>query len=184
MTPHLIDIIISIPLIWGLYLGFKKGLIIELSTLAALLVGLYGAVRFGEVVGDYISKNLEIDERYVPILAFAVTFILLVILVNMIGKMITKVIDMASLGFLNKLGGGVFRAFKIAMIFSVIIMIVESLDEQTGLIPDDIGEGSVLYGPLRQLAPLVIPVVKNNSIFREIKEVMPSKEELGQGTQP
>jgi membrane protein required for colicin V production len=178
MKPHVLDIIIALPLLWGIYKGFRKGLIIEVTTLAALLAGIYGAIRFSDSAAILIREHWEIDDRYMPIVAFAITFILIVILVNIIGKMVEKLVDMVSLGFLNKLAGGLFRALKIAFILSVIFTMVTSLDEDFQIIPDTVKDESVLYGPLSKLAPIVIPAISDNEWAKKLKETLPDSEDL------
>ena len=177
MKPHFLDILIALPLVWGLYKGFRKGFIIEVATLAALIAGIFGAIRFSDQAAIMIREQWEIDDRYMPILAFAVTFIIIVILVNLIGKMIEKVVDMVSLGFINKLAGALFRALKVAFVISVIFSMLQSLNEDWGLIPPEIEEESVLYKPLSKLAPLVIPAVSDNEWTKKLKESLPSNEE-------
>lgn len=162
MKPHLLDIVIALPLVWGVYKGFRKGLVIEIATLAALLAGIYGAIRFSDSMAVLLQEEWEIDERYLPILSFAATFILIVILVNLLGRMLEKVVDMVALGFVNKLAGGIFRGLKVALILSVVFSMLQSLDEDWGLIPEELSEQSVLYEPLSTLAPLIIPAIEDN----------------------
>ena len=38
------DYLLLLPLVYGLYRGFTKGLIIELASLVALIAGVYGAM--------------------------------------------------------------------------------------------------------------------------------------------
>jgi membrane protein required for colicin V production len=37
----ILDIVFIIPIVWLAYIGFKKGLIVELSTLVALILGVF-----------------------------------------------------------------------------------------------------------------------------------------------
>ena len=46
-----IDIIIIAILIWSVFRGFKNGLFIEIASIAALVFGIWGAIRFGKA--DY-----------------------------------------------------------------------------------------------------------------------------------
>ncbi len=178
MKPHLLDIIIALPLVWGIYKGFKKGLIIELTTLAALLTGIYGAIRFSDRAAVLLREEWAIDDTYLPILSFAVTFILIVILVNLIGRMLEKVVDMVALGFINKMAGGVFRALKVSLILSVLFTMLQSLDEDWGIIPPEVKESSVLYSPLSALAPVIVPAIKDNEWAKKFNNQLPTKEEL------
>ena len=51
---EIIDLIILIPLIYGGWKGFKKGFVMELFTILALLVGLYAAFHFSDKITEMI----------------------------------------------------------------------------------------------------------------------------------
>jgi membrane protein required for colicin V production len=176
--PHILDIIIALPLLWGAYKGFKKGLIIEVTTLAALILGLYGAIKFSDFTAVYLQENWTIDERYMPILSFAITFIGIVILVNLIGRLLEKVVKLVALGLANKLAGSLFRIAKICVIISVLFNVVDSLDKDWGLVPTEMKEGSVLYEPLSKIAPTIVPAIKDNEWTKKLQEALPIEEEI------
>jgi len=131
--------------------------------MAALLIGIFGAIRFSDQVAIYLQQELSMDERYLPIASFAITFIGLVILVHLLGRMLEKLIDMVALGFLNRLGGSVFRGLKMALIISVLINMIQSLDADLGIVPEETLKQSVLYPIAAQLAPAIIPAVRDNT---------------------
>ena len=115
------DIIIIIPLIWGAYKGFKKGFIIEIASFIALGLGVWGGIKFSAISAKYLSEAFDISEKIMPLISFAVTFILIVIVVFMLAKMLQKIISMIALGFINKAAGSLFGMLKFGLIMSVII---------------------------------------------------------------
>ena len=70
-----LDILLVLPLIIGAWRGFKKGLIIELFTLLALLVGIYAGIHFSDFVAGILKNNLGMTSEYVPVIAFTITFL-------------------------------------------------------------------------------------------------------------
>ena len=70
-----IDIILAIPLLWAIYMGFTKGFIIEITSLIALFLGVYGAIHFSY----YISDSMKLSSAYSPLISFAITFLIIVI---------------------------------------------------------------------------------------------------------
>ena len=155
-----LDIILSILLIWGLYKGFTKGLIIQVASLVALVLGVYGAVMFSNLAQDILTANFQIDNKYIPVIAFAITFIAIVIAVHFLGKMLEKVVKMIALGFFNKLFGAVFGFLKVALLLSVLIFVLDIIDAQFSLIPKKEKSKSVLYGPMSELIPTIAPDAK------------------------
>jgi len=51
-----IDIILIVPVVWGLYQGFKKGLVIQVTSFIALGLGIYGAINFSSLAVTYIRQ--------------------------------------------------------------------------------------------------------------------------------
>ena len=155
-----LDIILCIPLIWGLYKGFVRGLIIQVASILALVLGIYGAVMFSNFAQEFLSATFHIDHKYLAISAFALTFVTIIIGVHFIGRAIKKMIDLMALGFFNKVFGAVFGFLKVALVISVVLFILDLVDEQMGLIPKKERSKSILYGPMSKLVPTIAPDAK------------------------
>ena len=106
------DIVLLVFLLFGFIRGLMKGLFVELASLIALIAGVYGALHFSYFVGGFLESRVDWEEKYIAIVAFAITFIAIVIVIAMLGKLFTKMADFAALGFLNKLLGGIFGVLK------------------------------------------------------------------------
>lgn len=150
---NIIDIILIIPIIWFAYQGFKRGLVIELTSLLALILGIYAALYFSGYAANFLTNNLNIGPKYVPIISFIITFIVVVVIVFFIGKILEKLINMVALGFLNKLAGVVFGILKAAVFMSIIMLIINHFNDK--FISDEKKEGSFLYEPIAGIAPLL-----------------------------
>src|SRR5690606_41474776 len=83
-----LDIIIVIPLIWGAYKGFRKGFVIEIASLVALVLGVWGGINFSSYSAEYLSKAFNISAEIMPLLSFVVAFIAIVVLVFFIAQMV------------------------------------------------------------------------------------------------
>ncbi len=59
---NVLDIILAIPILWLAYKGFTKGLIIEISTLAALVLGIYASLHFSYITADFLRNNLDVTD--------------------------------------------------------------------------------------------------------------------------
>ena len=152
-----IDIILAALLLFGFVRGLMKGLFVELASLVSLVAGVYGAIHFSYFVGDFLKDSVDWDEKYISIVAFAVTFIVIVIVISLLGKLFTKVADFASLGILNKLLGGVFGALKVGLILSVLLIVFDKLNSTIPFVDKEATEESILYKPVKGLAPMIFP---------------------------
>lgn len=154
------DVIIIIPLLWGAYKGFRKGFIIEIASFIALGLGIWGGMKFSSISAKYLSEAFDIAENIMPLISFAVTFILIVIVVFTLAKMLQKVISMVALGFVNKAAGALFGTLKFGLIMSVVINFCNILDAQISFIDNDIKKSSILYEPVGKVAQIIIPGLK------------------------
>ncbi len=164
------DIIFVIPMLWGAYKGFTKGLIISVASLAALLLGIYGAIRFSGLMRSWVSETIEMQANYVPLVAFALTFLAIVIGIHFIAKILDKLIDAIALGWLNTIAGVAFGIIKFSFILSIVIFVFEKVDYKDQLIPSKTKSESLLYRPLQGLAPAIFPSLNDF----EIKDKLPS----------
>ena len=160
-----LDIIFIVPLIWAGFRGFKKGLIIEVSTLIAFGLGIWGGIHFSNFVAELLSDGIE--SKYVPLVSFAITFILIVATVFVLGKMLEKAINLIQLKLVNKVTGAVFGVAKIVLVISVLLVIVNSFDQKSNIVPEDLIENSLLYRPLSDVSLKVIPALKNSQLFTD-----------------
>ncbi|WP_121665953.1 CvpA family protein [Mesonia aquimarina] len=156
---NIIDIIIGIILLFGLVRGFMKGFIVELASLVALVLGIYGAINFSHFALDYLNDYVSWDQEYIKLAAFALTFLLIVILILILGKLLTKLAGLIALGIVNRILGGVFGTLKYAFIISVLLMLLNGFNKNISFLEDEKVENSVLYKPVETLAPMVLPPV-------------------------
>ncbi|MDT0620296.1 CvpA family protein [Croceitalea vernalis] len=154
-----IDIVLGILLIWGLYKGLKNGLFVELASLVALIAGIYGSIHFSYIASDYLSENMDWNDRYIKIASFLITFIAIVIIVNLAGKFLTKIADFAMLGLLNKIAGAIFGALKVAVILGALLIFFEKATSSFNFVNEETQTDSILYKPIRDIGDFVFSTV-------------------------
>jgi membrane protein required for colicin V production len=158
-----IDFIIIILLVFGLARGFINGFIKELASLLALILGIWGAIKFSTFTAGRLYDYFDMTGRYVGIIAFMITFIIIVILIHFLGMLIDKFADNLSLGFLNSLLGLFFGVFKTALILSVVFVVLNAIDAKHHFLPKEKIENSRLYNPIADIAPAIFPIIGEGS---------------------
>jgi membrane protein required for colicin V production len=101
----LIDLIVLVLLVWAILKGLRKGFIIGIFSLLSFIIGLAAAIKLSAAAAVYINENLQVSQRWLPVLAFAVVFILVSLLVHLGAKALEGMVRLAMLGWLNKAGG-------------------------------------------------------------------------------
>jgi membrane protein required for colicin V production len=164
----LLDILLGIPMVWGLWKGFKNGLFMEMASIVALVAGIYGAIHFSYITGHYLSEQLDWDERNMSIAAFIITFILIIILVHLAGTLLTKIANIAMLGLLNKIAGAIFGTLKIAILLGALLIFFDRMDSAFDLLDEQTKEESLLYQPIKDIGALIFhTVLESDTLNRE-----------------
>lgn len=155
-----IDIILILPLLYGAFKGFSKGLIVEVATLLGLVLGVYTAIRYSGYTEEFLRDFLNITSRHLSYIALGITFLIVVMLVCLLGKMLTKLIDMVSLGLINKLLGTVLGAAKYFVILCVVLLIADALDDKFHFISKETKESSLLFDPFLTFAQQMYNIIR------------------------
>ena len=151
------DILIESLLLFRFIRGIFKGLFVEVASIVSIVVGVYGAIHFSYFVSNFLVNKVDWEAKYITIVSFAITFGIIVFVVALIGKLFTKIADFASLGLLNKVLGGFFGFLKIGLILSFVFIVFSKLNKVIPFISAEQQQNSVLFEPVKQLAPLLFP---------------------------
>jgi membrane protein required for colicin V production len=164
-----IDIILGIALLYAAFKGFKKGLIYQAASLAALVLGIFGAIKFSDYTASLLTEKLDITTQYLPILSFAITFIGIVIVVHLLAGFLEKIVDAVAMGVVNRIMGLVFGIIKAVFILSVFLVLLVGFDKNEKLLTPSKKEGSVLFGPVFVIAPTLFPYLRFEAVKDEIQ---------------
>ena len=149
-----LDILILLPLLIGLVIGIKRGLIIELTNLISIIAGVVCARLLSAPVAAWIAQQFTWPEAVCSVVAYTLLFLISTILLYLLGKLLTKLFKAVKLGWLNRLLGGVFGLAKYAIIVLFVVLCVHQLDTQFQFLQEDLKEESVVY-------KAVIPLSEN-----------------------
>jgi membrane protein required for colicin V production len=160
-----LDFIILAPLIYAAWKGFKKGLIVEVFTLLALLVGIYAGIHFSDWTATKIEDLFEKDFQYLPAIAFTITFLAVGAMVYFAGKTLEKMVSVVNLSPLNKGLGILFGLIKMLYTISILFILLESYDPNDKFIPLDTKETSMLYKPVRNTSVYTMPFIEETQLY-------------------
>jgi Uncharacterized membrane protein, required for colicin V production len=154
-----IDLIIIVILILSFISGFTNGFVKEVASLLALVLGIWGAIKFSAFTAAKLYDWFDMNGQYVGIISFVITFIIIVVIIHFIGALADKLVDAVALGFFNRILGMVFGVIKSVLILSVLFTILNVLDTRHHFLPREKIEGSKFYMPISDIAPALFPVI-------------------------
>lgn len=165
-----IDLVLAVLLILAVFKGLRQGLIVALFSVIAFIIGLAAAIKLSALVAGYIGKAVKISDQWLPVISFAVVFLLVVILIRLGAKAIEKTVEMAMLGWANKVGGVLLFGVLYVLIFSILIFYAD----QMSFITEETKKQSISYSYIQPLGPeiidglgKIIPFFKN--MFQELE---------------
>jgi membrane protein required for colicin V production len=171
---NFLDVVILIPISYAAWVGFKKGLIIEVFTLLALFVGLYAGIHFSEFIVEQLKTTFKWDSAYISPVAFTLTFLGVGAMVYFGGKALEKVVKAVMLSPLNKAGGVFFAILKASYLVSIVLVLFASFDKSNHFIPLKAKEDSLLYFPLQSFSTKTIPGFKESGLMPDTVEGLSS----------
>lgn len=123
----LIDFTFAVLIILAIIKGYQKGLILAVFSIIAFIVGLAAALKLSTVVAAYLKDSISVSAKWLPFIAFALVFLIVVLLVRLGAKLIEKSFQAAMLGWVNRIGGILLYATLYLIILSIFIFYAEKL---------------------------------------------------------
>ena len=155
-----LDLFFAIPLLWGIVRGLMSGFIRSLSVFVGLILGITLAQTYAADLSPIISEWFTLSARQCLSLAYVVIFIAVMLLVAIVARILDKFLHLILLGWLNKLLGALFGFFKWAIILSLFIMLIEYANSKFEFLTPEKKSESLLYEPIKNVVPTVMPYVK------------------------
>lgn len=101
-----------------------------------------------------MKEQWDID---IPLLSFVITFTLVIIGINLIGKGIEKIAKAVALGMVNKIAGMIFTASQMILIVTVALGVFLKINEKYTFIEEYSLNGSFLFPYLKDLETILFP---------------------------
>lgn len=148
----ILDLVLVIILVFAVIKGYQRGLIIGVFSFIAIIIGLAAALKLSTIAAGYIGSAIKISDTWLPIISFAVVFIIVVLLVRLGANMIQKTVEFSMLGWVNRLGGILLYVTIFIIVYSIVIFYAE----QVNLIQPATIEKSITYNFIQPWGPKVI----------------------------
>ncbi|MEJ5264472.1 MAG: CvpA family protein [Bacteroidales bacterium] len=155
-----IDIILIILLLFAALSGFKNGLIRELTSLAAWILGIFLAVKLTQMFSPLLTPSIIHSPTVAKIIMFAVIFMGVVVVVTIIGRFLQAFFEDLDLGLLMRIGGAALSVCKSAFILSLLMVILHLSIIKWNWPSEETRQKSWLYQPIESIAPAVFVYLK------------------------
>jgi membrane protein required for colicin V production len=155
---NVLDLIFILPLLYGAYSGYQKGLFIEIIGFVAFIVAVvigFKFLSFGmNMIAPVIGESLA--NRFLPYLSFTVIFFPTIFLINKMGWMLRRALRFTILGTIDGFAGALVGVFTWLFGISTFLWLLSSIDIN---IPKKLTDESFSYPVMKKVAPTVISKV-------------------------
>lgn len=161
-----LDFLVLLPL--GLFLirGWMKGLLLEVVTLLALIVGVIGSLKFAHEFVGLLPPDWQ-ESTLFKFALYVVVFIGIYLLVVLVGKVLEHVLKVVQLNFINRLLGSLLGLAKALFLLSCFFWLLNLVDA----LPAETKAESVSYPFFLTFAPGIIEWVTTHSgLFWQLVE--------------
>ena len=141
---NILDIIIIAAIVFFLIRGIFRGIVREIGSLAGVVLGIWLANAYHPQLANLL-KGLIPPGNYLPIIAFALIFLVVLVVCNLLGWVFKKFFQKIFLGWVDRILGACLALLKGIVLSYLIIVLVIFLAPQ----------GSPLVTQSR-LAPVII----------------------------
>ncbi len=148
----ILDVIVIICVITGLWKGISRGFILSLFSWIGLFIGFIAAMKFSPRGIAYLQETFSWNHRWVPIIAFLGIFGIFYGIAMLLGRVLKTIVEGIFMGWADKLGGAVLGVLMQVTFVSFLFWIVN----KTGVLSEETRSASKTYSFVEPVAPAII----------------------------
>ena len=156
---NILDFFIGLFLIIGLIKGFRNGFFVELASLISILLGIFLAIKFSYLTKSYLEQHASWDPKTVQVVAFALTFMVVIVGVSMLAKVFTSIANFAFLGFANSIFGALLGLLRTVLVMSILLNLFQKINADHTIISKESKEKSKLFLPVKDVSKMIYPSI-------------------------
>ncbi|GHU84269.1 hypothetical protein FACS189415_7850 [Bacteroidia bacterium] len=141
----------------GLVKGLYDGVIKQVVSLVALIVGIFFCGKVAAWLKTYIIGWGFFPEQGVTVLSYVLGFLLIVGVLILAGEIMHRVIGATPLSLLNHICGGVLGLLIMILFISLLFNILDIIDRGSVFISVESKVESQLYFTVKKIIPVIYP---------------------------
>ena len=173
------DIITALMLFLALINGYRKGFIMQLAGLAAIILAAVFSGKLAHHILPELNRFIDISPNFARVLSFIIAFGLIAFVISLIGRLLHRFVDIVLLSFVNRLMGSIIAMGIMMVVLSIILNLVLMLDHEENIIKNEVKKESFFYERVESVVPAIVPYLDkefwNEYIPESYKEQIENK---------
>jgi len=167
-----LDIVILSILCVGFVIGFIKGIIKQAFSLGGLILGIvFGTLLYRPFAG-LLMNIFRMSDHTARIVAFVIILLIVPIVCGVVGKILSKVVRAAHLGFIDRIAGALFGLLKYILVMGLVIMIFEMTGVSDRIMNGTERKQSKFYAPVRSISSFCLHWTWNK-VLKNTEDLIP-----------
>ncbi len=150
---NVFDIIILLPISYGLVRGLFKGFVKEVVSFTSIIIALVVTEILKLPFANLLQNMMDVSDKTATVISYISLFVATLIVVLLLSNIIHSILKAISLGGLNSLFGGLLGALKWAILISIVMNVFDAIDSKFHFANEDKKEQSISYYQIQKLAP-------------------------------
>ena len=151
---NFVDILLLLPLAYGLIRGLMKGLVQELASVLAILLGIYLAYLYSENVSEWLGQYWETSKTNLNITSYIGVFVVISLSIFALAFLVTKMLKLMALGMINRILGALFGLMKSLILLCLFLFFTQSWFKELKRKSPELSQ-SVVYEKLLDLSVII-----------------------------
>ncbi|MFD2512760.1 CvpA family protein [Pontibacter locisalis] len=150
------DFFLALPILYGAFQGFRKGLLLELVSLVALVLAILGGLKLLDSALPVMEGFIGDAHGLLPYVTFLVVFVCIILLIHVGGLILKKVIDFTPFGLFDNVLGSILGALKWCVALSLLLYV----SDMAGIsISKDTANASMVYPVVLKTTPYALDIL-------------------------
>jgi len=175
-----LDIVILAALACGIIGGFVKGVIQQAFSLGGLILGLVFGMLLYKPLAGFLQNAINMSDKTAQIVGFIIILLLVPILLGLVGRILSKLVRAASLGFVDRLLGAAFGFFKWLIVIGLIFQLMDMGGLTDKVVNPKDRRESQLYQPVRGFTEFCLEWAWNK-VLETGSDLVPELPQTGNG---
>lgn len=177
----IIDIVILVIIIAGFIIGYTSGIIKQITSICAIVVGIIACHLFGDwatgVLVEIVPEtaNWPAPEYTTCAIANIILFLIIFLGIKVVGAMFKSAVTKLHLGLFDRLAGGLFSVFKYLLIASIVLNVAFVIVPGCSMFTRSHSSGNILSRITMNLAPALLGVDNLPQLLNDLNDSLEEK---------
>lgn len=164
---NFLDIVLAIPLIYGIIQGWRRGIVKEAVMLVSIIFAIYVARFFSPTMALFLENHLGASAGVAAPLSYILVLIIFGGGMYVLAFMLTRILKAIKLGTVNRIFGSLFGLTKWMLILSAVLCFFAIIDHFVPIKQKPAVQNSALYRPVESFMGHVIPFLNPEKMFQD-----------------